>query len=352
VALNTFHERYRRLARDPLGFSSLWLGEDHLVYVKGSGFLMVTGEEYKRFRLSEIEALNLAKTSRIGSGLLFLFVFLASAGIASLMLVLSEGLGPVKVAFISVFVVVALLSLALLVRHLVLGPTCVCDLQTRLTRERIRPLNRYHRALEVVKGIDGLVRERQSGIVAVSAEVADAGVADSRGDGFYSVPVSAMASFGGFIVFGFVALAALHLESLLLTGLVLFLVLAASLLVILALVASVRRPTPDAIRRLLWSLLVLHFLVVGIGSVYYLVAAMREPSYTVGFAGPLEAYTALASEGGMVLYGVFAVLFLGMLGCGIGGIVLSLRWRGRIQRAALLARPAVAPEEPRPSGES
>jgi hypothetical protein len=350
--LKTFHERYQRLARDPLGFSSLWLGEDHLVYVKGSGFLMVTGEEYKRFRLSEIEALNLAKTSRIGPGLLFLVVFLASAGIASLVLLLSDTLGPATVAFISFFVVGALLSLALLVRHLVLGPTCVCDLQTRLTRERIRPLNRYHRALEVVKRVEGLVRERQSGIVVGSADVAGAGVAGIRGDGFYSVPALATASFGGFVVFGFVALAALHLESLLLTGVVLFLVLAASLLVILALVSAVRRPTPDSIRRILWSLLVLHFLVVGIGSVYYLVAAMREPSYTVGFAGPLEAYTALASEGGMVLYGVFVGLFLGMLACGIVGVVLSLRWRGRIQRAAILARPAGAPENPPPPAES
>ena len=347
--MKTFHERYRRLARDPLGFSSLWLGEDHLVYVKGSGFLMVTGEEYKRFRLSEIEALNLAKTSRIGTGLLLLSVFLATAGTASLILFLSEGLGPAKVAFLSVAVVAALLSLALLVRHLVLGPTCVCDLQTRLTRERIRPLNRYHRALEVVKGIDGLVRERQAGIVAGSPEVAATAVTATtgiRGDGFYSVPATAMASFGAFIGFGFVALAALHLESLLFTGLVLFLVLVASLLVILALVASVRRPTPDAIRRILWSLLVLHFLVVGIGSVYYLVAAMREPSYTVGFAGPLEAYTALASEGGMVLYGVFTGLFLAMLAAGVGGLVLAFRWRGRIRRAAMLSRPAGTPEPP------
>lgn len=350
--LKTFHERYRRLARDPLGFSSLWLGEDHLVYVKGSGFLMVTGEEYKRFRLSEIEALNVAKTSRTGAGLLFLVLFLASAGIASLLLGLSDGLGPASVTFLSLFVLGALLSLALLVRHLVLGPTCVCDLQTRLTRERILPLNRYHQALEVVKRIDGLIRDRQSGIVIGSADVAGAGTGGVRGDGFYSVPALAVAGFFGFVVFGLVALAALHLESLLLTGVVLFLVLAASLLVILALISAVRRPTPDSIRKILWSLLLLHFLVAAIGSVYYLVAAMREPSYTVGFAGPLEAYTALASEGGMVLYGVFAGLLVGMVAGGIGGILLSLRWRGRIERAAVLVQPAGSPPNPPPPAES
>jgi hypothetical protein len=182
--------------------------------------------------------------------------------------------------------------------------------------------------------------------------VAGAGTGGVRGDGFYSVPALAVAGFFGFVVFGLVALAALHLESLLLTGVVLFLVLAASLLVILALISAVRRPTPDSIRKILWSLLLLHFLVVAIGSVYYLVAAMREPSYTVGFAGPLEAYTALAAEGGMVLYGVFAGLLVGMVAGGIGGILLSLRWRGRIERAAVLAQPAGSPPNPPPPAES
>lgn len=350
--MKNFHERYQRLARGPFGYSSLWLGEDHLVYVKGSGLFMVTAEEYKRFRLSEVEAMNLAMTSRAGLIILFLSGFLVSAAIASLMLVFSEGLQLGSVIFISFFVLTALASLGLLLRHLVLGPTCVCDLQTRLTRERIRPLNRYHHALEVVKRIDGLVRERQTGIVVGAPEVSNPGTDGARGDGFFSVPKMAPATFGVFLTFAILALGGLHLEIPMLTGAVLFLVLIASLLAILALVATVRRPTPDSIRRILWVLLVLHFFVIAIGSVYYLVAAMREPAYTVGLTGPLEAYTAVASEGGLVLYGVFVGLFLGILGASVSGLFLSMRWSARIHQAATLARTPETVDSPNPGPES
>jgi hypothetical protein len=70
--LKAFTDNYQRLARDLFGLSSLWLGKDHLVYVKGTGFLVPFTEEYKRFRLSEIQAVNVARTSRIGFSLLYL----------------------------------------------------------------------------------------------------------------------------------------------------------------------------------------------------------------------------------------------------------------------------------------
>ena len=54
--LKSFYETYRRIGRELFGMSSLWLADDHLVYVKGTGFLMPFLEEYKRFRLSDIEA--------------------------------------------------------------------------------------------------------------------------------------------------------------------------------------------------------------------------------------------------------------------------------------------------------
>ena len=68
--VDSISSRYERLARDRLGHSSLWLGEDHLVHVRGSGFLVPFSEEYRRFSLSEIEAVTLARTSRVGKGLL------------------------------------------------------------------------------------------------------------------------------------------------------------------------------------------------------------------------------------------------------------------------------------------
>ena len=163
--MSAFSDNHQRLARDLFGLSSLWLGEGHLVYVKGTGFLVPFTEEYKRFRLSEIQAVNVARTSRTGLSLLYLFGLLLASLVVTLLLVLAETMRPITVVALSFCFAMGLVSLALLVRHLILGPTCVCDIQTRLSRERIRPLNRYHRTLETVNRIDRLVRESQAGVL-------------------------------------------------------------------------------------------------------------------------------------------------------------------------------------------
>lgn len=338
--MNSFHDKYQRLARDRFGLSSLWLGEDHLVYVKGSGVLMPFVEEYKRFRLSEIEAFTVAKTPRTGKTVLLVLILIACLAAASLLLALDKDPGPVSITFISLFFVGGLGALTLLLRHLILGPTCLCDIQTRLTRERLRPLNRYHRALETVRRIEELVRESQSAIV--TSDVGEEPTAPRhrvRDDRFYQVPAVVPPTFGLFAALGLAALAALHLESIVLTGGILLLLMAASLLLSLALVSVVRKPTPESVRTVLWILLGLHFLVLGAGMVYYLVVATREPSYTVGLTGPLEAFTALASEGGMVLYGAFVGFFLGFVGVGLWGFAVSGKWRRQIRLAEALSQP-------------
>lgn len=337
--MNSFHDKYRRLARDRFGLSSLWLGEDHLVYVKGSGFLMPYVEEYKRFRLSEIEAFTVAKTSRRGKIVLHALILIFCLAAASLLLAFDDDPGAVSVTFISLFFVGALGASALLLRHLILGPTCLCDIQTRLTRERLRPLNRYHRALETVRRIEGLVRQSQAGVVASEDAAESAATRSSvRDDRFYQVPGVVPPAFAVFAALGLAALAALHLESVVFTGGILLLLVAASLLLTLALVSVVRKPTPEPIRTVLWILLGLHFLVFAIGMVYYLVVATREPSYTVGLTGPLEAFTALAAEGGMTLYGVFVGFFLGFVGVGLWGFALSGKWKRQIRLAEALSQ--------------
>ncbi len=339
--MSSFSDSYQRLARDLFGLSSLWLGEGHLVYVKGTGFLLPFAEEYKRFRLSEIEAVNVARTSRIGLILLYLFGLLLASLIVTLIFLLADSMRPITVVALSVGFAIGLVSLGLLLRHLILGPTCVCDIQTRLSRERIRPLNRFHRTLETVRRIDGLVRESQSKISAGSDQEWIPGVA--KGDrgrrlDFFQIPRAVPFTYGIFVILGLAGLSSLLLESVVLSGIVLFLILAASLAVTLALIAVVRQPTPESLRMVLWLLLGCHFLAMGVGMVYYLVVAMREPSYTLGVTGPLEAFTAIASEGGMVLYGVFAGLFIGMTAAAVAGWVFIGSWRKKLRIAAGLVR--------------
>lgn len=348
--LNSFTENYQRLARGIFGMSSLWLGNDHLVYVKGRGFLVSFVEEYQRFRLSDIQALSIARTSRFGKGFLYLFALLVCSAIITLILTLSDGLSIAASVFVSLFLVVGLAFLALLIRHLILGPTCVCDLQTGLTRERITPLNRYHRSLETIQLIEKLVRESQADLSLEGTGTRESGAVIEMSRGFlgegYQIPKVVPVAFAGFLLIGLGALAALHLDSIVLTGIMLLLIAIASTLLTITLIAVVRKPTPDSIRTNLWILMGIHFLVVGAGAVYYLLAATENPAYTVGLTGPLEAFTGIASSGGVGYYVLFVVLFFGYFLGGIMGTLQTGKWRRQLGVSTTLERGAEAGEGP------
>ena len=147
--------------------SSLWLGEDHLVYVRGSGLLTPFSEEYKRYRYRDIQAVSIAKTSRVVGIVFFILGFISCAGLMALVLwqIGDEGVTALKSVFLSVLSFGALAFAAGLVSHLILGPTCVCDIQTSLSRDRLRPLSRYLRAQQVVDRLSELVRDSQEELV-------------------------------------------------------------------------------------------------------------------------------------------------------------------------------------------
>lgn len=316
--------------------SSLWLAEDHLVYVKGTGFLMPFAEEYKRFRFVDIQAISLARTSRLGKGLLYLVILLFCSALIALIFGMTETLRPVTIVAISLVGGLALIALGLLLRHLILGPTCLCDLQTSLSRERLRPLTRYHQSLQTIAMIEGLVRERQAGLVeSMPSALFVPGTRSAttfQGDS-YEVPRVVPPAFGLFVLLGLAGLAGLHLESVFLTVGVLLLILLGSLTLTVTLVAVVRKATPDSIRLVLWITMGLHFLVVGAGAVYFLIAATNEPAYTIGITGPLEAFTGIATNGGAVFYALFTSLFLGYFASGLWGMIEAGRWQRRLALA-------------------
>jgi hypothetical protein len=332
--------------------SSLWLGGDHLVYVKGRGFLVAFVEEYQRFRLSDVQAISIARTSRLGKGFLYLFVLLVCSAIATLILTLSEDLNIATSIFVSLFVLGGLAFLALLIRHLILGPTCVCDLQTGLTRERITPLNRYHRSLETIRLIEGLVRENQAGLSIEDVAARDSGVEVQSSRGFseerFQIPKMVPVAFAAFLLIGLGSLAALHLDSIILTGGMLLMIVIASTLLTVSLISVVRKPTPESIRTSLWVLMGIHFVVVGAGAVYYLMAATGNPAYTVGISGPLEAFTGIASDGGAAYYVLFVLLFFGYFLAGIIGTLQTGKWKRQLGIAASLDGPVEVKEEIQP----
>lgn len=335
AGVKAFHEEYHCLAKSRLRLSSLWLGKTHLVYAKGRGFLVPFTEEYRRFRFSEIEAISLAKTSRLALGALYLIALLFCLGSAALIYQFDETIGPMAFSGLILAGLGALGSLLLLARHLILGPTCTCVIQTRHSRERLLPLRRYHRSLETIRQIEEKTRAQQA---AMQSPSGGSPAVVPRGERYYQVPVVVTGGFAFFVLFGLTALAGLSMESLLITGLVFLGVVAGSLLISLSLVAVVRNPTPQPIRGMLWVILVLHFLTCSVGIVYYLVVATKEPAYTVGLTGPLECFTAITAEGGMPLTLLFLSFFLGYAFAGGWGLVLARKWIRHTRLARILSR--------------
>lgn len=317
--------------------SSLWRGDDHLVYVRGSGFLIPFTEEYKRYRFQDIQLISLAKKSRVGKAVLYSMVMMACAIPAILIFALSsDGLSTVGVVFSSIFLIGMLASLALLIRHLILGPTCTCDIQTGLSRDRIRPLDRFFRAKELVASLEQEIRESQKGLEAGATAAGkdrdgiEVMTAESNLAAALSVSPLAIPSFAATMVFALGCLAAVHLESAAICAFLFFFLLVLGVLMLANLVTSVRRATPESLRTVSWVLLGLLFLFIGFAVVYLLVAVSRDPAYTLGVEGPFEAFAAVATEGGLVFYIASLVLSAGLFAAGIAGLLQSMKWRGRI----------------------
>ncbi|MBP84483.1 MAG: hypothetical protein CMO61_11620 [Verrucomicrobiales bacterium] len=330
-------DSYIRVADRGFGMSSLWLGDEHLVYVRGTGMLMPFREEYKRYRYRDIQAISVAKTSRVAGFVSYSLGVMLCAGSMAIIFVLTgyEDASIAKIVFLSLLCLAAGIFAAGLIRHLILGPTCVCDIQTRLSRDRLKPLDRYTKAQRVVGQLEGLVREVQEDLtVSASREGSDQPKrpVKTRVVELFELPRSVTISFGFSAGIGVIFLLALHLESLFFTGTALALLVGLSLNLTLALILSIKKATPDGIRSILWVQLGILFLLTASGTIYYLLVATQNPEYTIGISGPLEAFTAVASEGGLVGYLTMLGLSLGILVSGIVGLASARRWKATIAK--------------------
>jgi hypothetical protein len=317
--------------------SSLWRGDDHLVYVRGSGFLLPFTEEYKRYRFQDIQVISVAKKSRIGKSILYGMGMLFCALPVILILLLAEdSFSPVSAVFASIFALGFLLAASFLIRHLVLGPTCTCDIQTALSRDRIRPLNRYFKTREVISLMEGDVRSAQVDFLSSSSKAAETETRTASPNSLaaFAVPAVATPTFLASMLFALGCLGAIHLESVALIGFLLVMILIVAILLLFTLIASVRKATPESIRTVLWVLLGLLFVFISKAVVYLLVAVTRDPAYTIGFLGPLEAFAGVATEGGLVFYLIFLCLSAGLFASGLAGLLQTGKWKSKIAAGA------------------
>jgi len=142
---------YRRLPGRKAGFlsySRLWLGTDHLLLARTTGF----SEEYKRFYFRDIQAV-ITRRTQLHEILNIIFAFTAIVfGVWSV--VSDSGLRVFLYLMAATFVV------ALLVNWL-RGPTCVCHLRTAVQTEELSPLKRFRVTRKVIERLKPSIEKAQ-----------------------------------------------------------------------------------------------------------------------------------------------------------------------------------------------
>ena len=311
------------------------MGEDHLVYVRGSGFLLPFTEQYRRFRYEDIQYIAISPSSRTAMTLLWLFGLLLFGGATAAFVVNQEGAIEVPgLIFLSLLASGGAVCFLLLLRHIILGPVCRCDLRTILVRERLAPLNRLQQANQALDLLGDVITAKQKHLVkakAAAVEISPESLARDEALRFRM----AGASFPAFLncaFFGLVTLAALHFSHVALPAAGFALGLLGILMTLTSLVRSVRYPAPGPLRFFLSLATGAFVLFSGLVLVYLVHMAALEPAYTVGITGPFEAFTAIREVGGIAYYFVFLAAGGAMLGIGIAGLAVYARWKRRLDQ--------------------
>lgn len=148
---------------------SLWLGGDHLLVIENSGFILPFTESYRRIDYKNIQAITHArsKTGLVYTVLLSVLLAFLIWGIAA-----NARNEPGLTVF---FIILGVPVLLALITHLVLGPTCVCQVQTAVQILKLRPANRLRTAERLVALLEPLCRAHQADLVISSGPVAEAG---------------------------------------------------------------------------------------------------------------------------------------------------------------------------------
>ena len=304
------------------------MGTDHLLYVKGNGFLIPFTEEYRRFRYRDVQTVALAKTSGLWVGVfLYAFAVLIFGSICAALLISRDP--EDKGALVTTLAIpfpLAALSLVLLVRHWILGPRCICELRTGLVRERLRPVSRLHQGREILETLGERIREAQADL---RAEETPAASAEGAAPPVRQIRVPRL-SLLTFVVYGLAAAvlgAVIHFENLLVTLAMLTLGAIGAVPFLIALTQSVRHPAPDSIRNVLWTLMTLVLILAVGGLVYYFYVAIDNPDLTVDITGPVQALAGISHLGGPAFYWFFAALGAACLVTSGIGALLCFRWK-------------------------
>lgn len=132
--------------------AGLWAGKDHLLCVFSTGYT----EEYKRFYYRDIQAFLTRKTGRGSAWNVVSALFLSLFAL----LAITRTTPAVAV----VFWVLAGVFLLVLAGNLLLGPTCLCHVQTAVSREELPSLGRERNARKAIALLKPLIEGAQGAL--------------------------------------------------------------------------------------------------------------------------------------------------------------------------------------------
>jgi hypothetical protein len=124
---------------------TLWLGQDHLLYISTGIFV----EDYKRFYFNDIQSVMVLKTQ---SWKAWNIVLLCLGVLFSILTVAASGTTGTWVAGI-----IAGTLMAILAFNLIHGPTCVTHIQTAVQNEKLYAMARIKKALKVMDSIKPII---------------------------------------------------------------------------------------------------------------------------------------------------------------------------------------------------
>ena len=143
--------KYRSMPGNVFSPVKLWMGPDHLMLTKQS----LVGEECRRFYFPDIQAIIVRRTHSSTNWRITLTLLTGTA------LILCLAAWPTSIFMW--FVAIALLGL--LVRNLVMGPSCECHLKTGANLQRISSISRMKDAMKLLDIIRPAIRRAQEEVI-------------------------------------------------------------------------------------------------------------------------------------------------------------------------------------------
>jgi hypothetical protein len=145
-------KEYKRLPgrkRHAFGYNTLYLGRDHLLLISSRGM----SEDYKRFYYRDIQAFITRKT--VWGKVQNIVMGVMAAGMGLLTWHVGWEDGGMVLAIFAAFFLIGLTA------NLLMGPTCVCHIQTAVQREKLPSLNRIRTARRAIDRIKPFIGETQ-----------------------------------------------------------------------------------------------------------------------------------------------------------------------------------------------